>query len=69
GFLHLKTDNTGFFDYSVEMLEQQNGSFLVQTRDLYNNPPEGFDLSIRTTYEKIFMDKGELIKYLRFQWS
>lgn len=69
GLLHLKTDNTGFFDYSVEMLEQQSGSFLVKTRDLYTSPPEGFDLSIRTTYEKIFMDKGELIKYLRFQWS
>jgi hypothetical protein len=51
------------------MLEQQSGSFLVKTRDLYTSPPEGFDLSIRTTYEKIFMDKGELIKYLRFQWS
>ena len=69
GYFHLKTDNAGLFDYTVEMLGFYPGTFEVCTRDLYAEPPAGFDLSIQTTYEKRFLAEGVKIKYLRFRWS
>lgn len=69
GLFHLKTDNTFLFDYTVEMLDGQSGIMEVLSRDLYQEPPAGFDLSIQTTYEKKFLKEGEKIKYLRFRWS
>jgi tRNA (guanine-N7-)-methyltransferase len=69
GLFHLKTDNIGFFEYTVEMLSTQKGQLEVCTRDLYNEPPAGFQLEIQTTYEKKFLAQGMKINYLRFRWA
>ena len=69
GIFHLKTDNIGLFDYTVEMLGNEKGFMEICTRDLYNEPPPGFDLSIQTTYEKKFLAEGFRINYLRFRWA
>lgn len=69
GLLHLKTDNTPFFEYSVETLASYGGKIEVSTDDLYNNPPEGFDLEIQTTYEKIFLKEGKNISFLSYRFS
>ena len=66
GVLHLKTDNRPLFDYTVEVLGSEVGTFDVKTTDLYAEPPEGFDLSIQTTYEKRFLKEGLKINYLKF---
>ncbi len=67
GTLHLKTDSTFLFDYTLSMLKNIRGEFIHQTTDLYAHPEVGFDLSIKTTYEKIFTDKGFKISYLAFR--
>jgi len=67
GCIHLKTDNIGLFEYTVEMLQDEQGNMEVCTRDLYTDTPDGFNLSIQTTYEKIFMKEGLKINYLRFR--
>jgi tRNA (guanine-N7-)-methyltransferase len=67
GCIHLKTDNIGLFEYTVEMLQDEQGNMEVCTRDLYADTPDGFNLSIQTTYEKIFMKEGLKINYLRFR--
>lgn len=69
GVLHLKTDDAGFFEFTVNQLEKESGKFEVITRDLYSDKPEGFDLSIQTTYEQIFRAKGKTINYLRFRFN
>jgi tRNA (guanine-N7-)-methyltransferase len=69
GALHLKTDNIGLFEYTVEMLNNEKGVLEVCTRDLYSEAPEGFNLKIQTTYEKIFLKKGMTINYLRFRFD
>jgi len=69
GCFHLKTDNAGLFEYTVETLSAFPGQFEVCTRDLYREPPDNFDLTIQTTYEKRFLAEGVPIKYLRFRWS
>jgi tRNA (guanine-N7-)-methyltransferase len=69
GILNLKTDNLGFFDYTVEMLANERGEMKYCTRDLYNETPPDFDLSIQTTYEQIFLKQGLTIKYLKFKFD
>jgi len=65
--LHLKTDNIGLFEYTLEVLADEAGTMEVCTKDLYTDTPDGFNLSIQTTYEKKFMAEGFKINYLRFQ--
>jgi tRNA (guanine-N7-)-methyltransferase len=69
GVLHLKTDSIGLFEYTLEQLAGEKGALELVTRDLYADQPEGFDLSIQTTYEQIFLAKGKKINYLRFRFS
>jgi tRNA (guanine-N7-)-methyltransferase len=69
GCLHLKTDNAGLFQYTLEQLKNESGNLEVCTFDLYADRPDGFDLSIQTTYEKKFMAEGFTINYLRFRWK
>ena len=68
GVFHLKTDNIGLFEYTLEMLEKEEGALEVCTKDLYVDTPENFNTSIQTTYEQIFLKKGFKINYLRFRW-
>lgn len=67
GCIHLKTDNIGLFEYTREVLADEPGTLEVCTKDLYHETPEGFNLSIQTTYEKKFLAEGFKINYLRFR--
>lgn len=70
GFVRLKTDNTGLFQYTLEELQLRNDIIDLQyTFDIYSSElrPECFD--IRTRYEEEFASKGETIKYLRFRFK
>lgn len=69
GLVHLKTDNTGFYEYTMGVIKENNLNLLFATNDLYNNcPPDREELTrIKTYYEKLFTDKGERIKYCCFQ--
>lgn len=62
GHIVLKTDNTNFFDYSIESL-QSNGFFIQTiTRDLHSEKHN--NLNIQTEYEVKFASKGVKIKSL-----
>jgi tRNA (guanine-N7-)-methyltransferase len=69
GLVHLKTDNTGFYEYTMEVIKERNLPLLFATNDLYKNcPPDREELTrIKTYYEKLFTDKGEDIKYCCFK--
>lgn len=69
GLVHLKTDNTGFYEYTMEVIKENKLNLLFATDDLYNNcPADREELThIKTYYEKLFTDKGERIKYCCFQ--
>ena len=70
GYVRLKTDNTGLYEFSLEELKSRKDiTDLKFTADVYNSElrPECFD--IRTRYEEAFASKGEKIKYLRFRFS
>ncbi len=69
GLVHLKTDNEGLFDYSLETLQQRPGARLLAfTKDLYATPellPHAED--IETNFESKYRSQGVPIKYLQFQ--
>lgn len=69
GLVHLKTDNTGFYEYTLEVIQENNLKLLLATNDLYNNCPADRQelINIKTYYEKLFTAKGEKIKYCCFQ--
>ncbi len=67
-YLRLKTDNTDFYQYSLEEANARNDiEDLKFTDNLYNSEYRGECFDIKTKYEEQFASKGETIKYLRFR--
>jgi tRNA (guanine-N7-)-methyltransferase len=65
--IHLKTDNTSLFEYSLGVITAQDLPLLFHSFDVDKNPGDDDVVSIRTFYEEMFRKKGEKIKYLRFK--
>ena len=69
GLVHFKTDNTGLFDYTLELLNtREDVELLLYTHDFYQSPYRDEHHGIQTRYEKMFSEKGEKIKYLQFKF-
>jgi tRNA (guanine-N7-)-methyltransferase len=67
GLIHLKTDNSELFRYSRRVVLHNNLALTNSTEDLYStNLPDDI-LSIKTHYEKLFLNKGLKINYLTFR--
>ena len=66
GLIHLKTDNSGFFNYTLEIVEQTGCRLLKSTHDLYAEEVDE-TLAIKTYYETKFLTLGSPICYLQFQ--
>lgn len=71
GLVHLKTDSTSLYEYTLEVIAEQKLNKLIATDDLYANCPPGRQelTDIKTYYEGLFTAKGEKIKYICFQLS
>ena len=70
GIIHFKTDNTGLFDYTLELIRNRpDCEILIHTHDFYASPFKDEHHGIQTKYEKLFSEKGEKIKYLKFRFS
>ncbi|OOG72353.1 tRNA (guanosine(46)-N7)-methyltransferase TrmB [Algoriphagus sp. A40] len=69
GIVHFKTDNTGLFDYSLELVKSREDIEVIAfTADFYQSEMKDDHHGIKTKYEKLFSDKGEKIKYLKFRF-
>lgn len=66
--INLKTDSDFLFNYTLETIKEQP----VQINEVYMNIDDLDDLKeelkIKTYYERMWREKGILIKYLRFQF-
>jgi len=70
GWMYLKTDNTGLFDYTLEVVQKLKGiEQLTYTHDLYNSTLLEEHHGIQTTYEKRYLVDGIKINYLKFRFS
>jgi len=66
GLIHLKTDNKELYDFTCKVLSYNNVETIISTNDLYTEKIDNI-LSIRTHYEKIFLDAGLKINYISFK--
>lgn len=68
GNIHLKTDNTYLFEFTVGVLAGMRIEPEKLTRNLYDSKLyENETLQIQTHYEELFVGEGEKIKYCKFQ--
>jgi len=67
GIIHLKTDSQSLFEYTYDVVKSNDLQTLACTDDLYHSGYADDILSVQTYYEKMFMDKGFTIKYLKFE--
>ena len=68
GIIHLKTDNTLFFDFTHEILDELNQEILFNTRDLYSENLGSTDATdLQTFYERKWLEEGAKIKYMDFR--
>ena len=66
GLVHLKTDNTELYNFTKTVVSYNNLETIFSTNDLYSEKIDNM-LSIRTHYEKIFLDAGLKINYISFR--
>lgn len=66
GFIEVKTDNDGLFDFSLEEAEALGYNVTEVTRDLHNS--EYSEENIMTEYEEKFSKRGKNINYLRIEF-
>jgi len=69
GLMHLKTDNDGLYEYTLDKLVERRDSIIAKTTDLYNSDILNDTLLIKTYYEKKYLAVGKNINYLKWQFK
>ena len=64
--IHLKTDNKQLFDFTLEVIERLDYNILERNEDVYGSNSKSLDLDIQTYYEKMWLEQGLTIYYLKF---
>jgi tRNA (guanine-N7-)-methyltransferase len=67
GLIHLKTDSSEFFEYSLAQFQAYQLRSLAETKDLYTSVWNEDHFGIKTRFEKIWFDKGYTINYARVE--
>ena len=67
GIIHLKTDDFSLFEYTLDIIRQNNLELLFSTNDLYNTEVTDEDLFVKTFYEQQFIEEGKKINFLSFR--
>jgi tRNA (guanine-N7-)-methyltransferase len=66
--IHLKTDDTMLYEYTLnDVVIAENHPLLYHSDDLYGNNEELEVKEIHTYYEKIWLEMGKKIKYVKFR--
>jgi tRNA (guanine-N7-)-methyltransferase len=66
GIINLKTDNDILYNYTLELIKQNNLKLVLSTFDLYNSDYVSETANIKTHYEQIFLNEGKPIHYVQF---
>lgn len=68
GIVHLKTDDADLYEYTLEVVRNENHRLLLHSNDLYQpGNPFWEVMEVRTFYEQMWLDMEKKIKYIRFQ--
>ena len=67
GVIHLKTDDTKLYEYTLETLQEHpEANIIYYDDDIYSKPLPEASLEIKTYYEIQHLSKGKTIKYIKF---
>ncbi|MGM0565150.1 MAG: tRNA (guanosine(46)-N7)-methyltransferase TrmB [Bacteroidota bacterium] len=67
GPVHLKTDSTLMYEFTIETIHENNHRLHYSTADLYSEPEANEDATtLQTYYERKWLEENKKIKYLRF---
>ena len=69
GFVNLKTDNDGLYAYTAEKIAERDLNLHIKTEDLYHSEYADEVLSIKTYYEKKYLQVNKNINYLKFSFK
>ncbi|MVZ61814.1 tRNA (guanosine(46)-N7)-methyltransferase TrmB [Sphingobacterium humi] len=69
GMMHLKTDNDGFYAYTLAQIELQQLPKEKETTDLYHSDLVDEVLSIKTYYEKKYLATDKNINYVQWRFK
>lgn len=64
--INLKTDSPELYEFTKEVIEQEELILHRDEPDVYKNCPDDPELSIRTYYEGLHLKRGRTIRFLSF---
>jgi tRNA (guanine-N7-)-methyltransferase len=66
GIIHLKTDNEGLYNYTLDIIQEEKHKLLFASEDIYKLPYPHEATTIQTFYEAIYLKQDIPIKYIEF---
>ena len=63
---HFKTDNEELYNYTLNILNKENCKIHISTSNLYCEQDLEYNQTIKTKYEKQYLEEGKEIKYICF---
>jgi tRNA (guanine-N7-)-methyltransferase len=66
GCIHLKTDSELLFHYTKEVIHKLDYTILEIQEDVYQSEIQNPILAIQTYYEKMWLEQGHKIYYIKF---
>lgn len=67
GLVHLKTDDTELYAFTLRMIEQYGLELVHHIPDVYAQTPDDSDVYIQTCYEAMHLAQGRTIRYISFR--
>ena len=67
GMIHLKTDSEFLHGYTLGIIASKGYVLEDSTHDIYSSTVKREHMDIKTHFEKIYLEKGVPITYLRFK--
>lgn len=67
GIIHLKTDNSGLYQFTLDMIREGNHSLIFCSEDIYSLDEPHEATLIQTFYESMFRKDNIPIKYIEFR--
>jgi tRNA (guanine-N7-)-methyltransferase len=67
GIIHLKTDNDGLYEYTLEVIEEDKHNLLYSSNDLYKSDYKEEAIQFQTFYEQKYLKTGKNINYIKFR--
>jgi tRNA (guanine-N7-)-methyltransferase len=67
GIINLKTDNTNLYKYTLDVIDINNLEIINNNFDIYSKDNINDILSVKTFYEKQFLEENKSIHYIKFK--